>query len=139
MRNSKLRVLVVDDEEEICRLIEDDLDDQGYEVLTANNDAAAYAVLDRGGVDALITDINLGRGTTGFDVARHARRLNPELPVVYVTGGALHGIAMHAVENSALAPKPFDLDRLRHALREKLGLTVCARQARRGGGDDASV
>jgi len=86
------------------------------------NDAAAYHALDSeaDAFAALIVDINLGRGTTGFDVARYARRLNPSLPVIYVTGGLPRSVAVYGVPGGALVPKPFDRNLLLDTLREKL-------------------
>ena len=107
---SLARVLVVEDEPEVCELIHQQLADVGYEVVCAGNDDVAYRTLqaEPRSFQALIVDINLGRGTTGFDVARHARKLNPAVPVVYVTGGDPSSVEMHAVDGAALVLKPFD-------------------------------
>ena len=115
---SLARVLVVEDEPEVCDLIQQQLADQGYEVVCACNDDAAYSTLQKEARSfrALIVDINLGKGTTGFDVARRARRLNPTVPVVYVTGGDPSSVEIHAVEGAALVLKPFDREELLTAL-----------------------
>ena len=115
---SLARVLVVEDEPEVCELIHQQLADVGYEVVCAGNDDVAYRTLqaEARSFKALIVDINLGRGTTGFDVARHARKLNPSVPVVYVTGGDPSSVEMHAVEGAALVLKPFDREDLLGAL-----------------------
>jgi len=44
---------------------------------------------------------------TGWDIARHARQLNPELPVIYVTGASAHEWGAMGVPNSVLLSKPF--------------------------------
>ena len=115
---SLARVLVVEDEPEVCELIQQQLADVGYEVVCASNDDAAYSTLQQEARSfrALIVDINLGKGTTGFDVARRARRLNPTVPVVYVTGGDPSSVETHAVDGAALVLKPFDRDDLLTAL-----------------------
>lgn len=56
---------------------------------------------------ALVSDINLGRGPTGWAVAKRARELNEHLPVVYVTGGNGHEWASQGVPNSVVVGKPF--------------------------------
>ena len=56
---------------------------------------------------ALITDIKLGSKVTGWDVAKHARELNPDLPIVYITGSDGHDWASLGVPNSVLITKPF--------------------------------
>jgi CheY-like chemotaxis protein len=44
---------------------------------------------------------------TGWDVARHGRETNPDLPVVYVTASERHDWASRGVPNSVLIAKPF--------------------------------
>ena len=119
MSEAAARVLVVEDEPEVCDLIQQQLADVGFEVVCACNDDMAYDRLQREArsFKALIVDINLGKGTTGFDVARHARRLNPSVPVVYVTGGDPHSVEVHGVAGAALVLKPFDREDLITALR----------------------
>lgn len=115
---SPTRVLVVEDEAEVCELIQQQLGHEGYEVVCAGSDEAAYDTLQREArsFTALIVDINLGKGTTGFDVARRARRLNPSVPVVYVTGGDPLSVETHGVAGAALVLKPFDRQDLLTAL-----------------------
>lgn len=121
-RHATFRVLVVDDEADVCALIEDALVDNGYAVDCVRSDADAYEALQRDpfGYAALIVDINLREGTTGFDVARFARRQNAGLPVIYVTGAATRSDATHSVEDGAFVLKPFTPDQLADAVRERL-------------------
>ena len=111
-------MLVVEDETEVCDLIQEQLGQEGYEVVCADSDDVAYKTLQKEArsFKALIIDINLGVGTTGFDVARHARRLNPSVPVVYVTGGDPESVHTHGVAGAALVLKPFDREDLLVAL-----------------------
>ena len=103
-------------------LLNDLLAAEGLEVVCAGDDRTAYAMLEEEGrtYDALILDINLGQGTTGFDVARFARRLNPGVPVIYISGGADTSVEKHGVPGATLVAKPFDLPLLLATLREKL-------------------
>ena len=106
----------------MCSLLAEALAAEGLEVVCAGDDQAAYSLLGREGsaYDALILDINLGQGTTGFDVARFARKLNPDVPVIYISGGADTSVDKHGVPGSTLVAKPFDLPLLLSTLREKL-------------------
>lgn len=115
------RILVIDDEPSICAMLGDVLREDGYEPISATGDVEAYRRLETESstISALVVDINLGRGTTGFDIARYARRLNPEFPVIYITG-ASHTLETHGVEGGVLVTKPFDRDLLLATLREKL-------------------
>ena len=103
-------VLLVEDEAEVAELVEEALQDLGLQVTIALTDKAAYAALEGGGAggyDVLVTDINLGVGTTGFDVARRARQLNRRLAVIYITGQAAR-LERFGVEEGVMFPKPFN-------------------------------
>jgi two-component SAPR family response regulator len=63
-----------------------------------------------------VTDIELGVGPDGFEIARRARLANPEVPVVYLSGTELRRYASEGVNNSRFIPKPFSPDQLVKAL-----------------------
>ncbi len=105
-----IRVLVVDDEELIHLLIGDTLEEGGYRVDTAAAPERALALLDQNHAEyrAVITDVNMGPGKpTGWDVARHARELSPDIPVIYMTGDSGGDWSANGVPNSVLIVKPF--------------------------------
>jgi DNA-binding response OmpR family regulator len=57
---------------------------------------------------ALVTDINFGRGQTdGWEIARHAREIDSEFPVVYMSGDSAEARASKGVPNSIMLAKPF--------------------------------
>jgi DNA-binding NtrC family response regulator len=103
-------VFIVEDEPLIQDLLETPLRDGGYDVAkaTCGKDAIAMLEADGSSYQALITDVNLGRGElSGWDVAKRARELNPALPVIYMTGDSGHDWAANGVPNSVLLLKPF--------------------------------
>jgi CheY-like chemotaxis protein len=108
------RVLVVEDDHEICALITDILEEAGFETECVQNDRSAYAIIPTlPTVAALVVDINLGAGTTGFDVARFARQVIPNLPVLYVTGEASpDSFRAFGVPQSSFVAKPFTAQEL---------------------------
>lgn len=108
--NELLVILVVEDEDMIRDLVEETLGDSGFKVVLANSGEEALRLLDNAQrkYRALVTDVNLGRDTiTGWDVARHARSVDPELAVVYMTGDSAAEWASQGVPNSVLITKPF--------------------------------
>ena len=114
------RILVVEDEPEVCAFLADELTQAGYEVTCAGNDQAAYAALEEDwrSFSAVILDINLGRGTTGFDVARFTRGLDARMPVIFTTGyAAENSIERYGVANSAFVAKPFTGQEMLEAIR----------------------
>jgi DNA-binding NtrC family response regulator len=86
-------IFVVEDEISIQEVLQDALEDAGFAVSVASSAADAIKKLDAEGADfrALITDVNLGSSKlTGWDVAKHARETNDQIPVVYMTGASAH-------------------------------------------------
>jgi CheY-like chemotaxis protein len=81
-------VLVVEDDPHVRIVLDELLQDQGLDVWSVGDDLSAYQVLGQEAerFKVLLTDINLGGGTTGFDVARRARSLNAGIMVIFITG-----------------------------------------------------
>ena len=102
-------VLVVEDEILIQHVVDDALSEGGFKVVLAASGESAIKLFDEQPTyRALVTDVNLGPDRlSGWDVARHARELIPDLPVVYMTGDSAAEWAAHGVPNSVLLTKPF--------------------------------
>ena len=104
-----LVILVVEDDHAIQSIVEEALTDGGFEPAIAASGEEAVTLL-KGGLTkyrALVTDINL-RGTMGgWEVAKVAREIDPEFPIIYMTGASADQYASHGVPNSILLTKPF--------------------------------
>lgn len=110
MNRATVVIFLVEDEPLIQEVLQLALEDSGFEVNTAGNSRKAIAMLEAQAAEfqALITDVDLAPGTlTGWDVAKRARELNPDLPVVYMTGSCAHDWNSMGVTNSILLMKPF--------------------------------
>lgn len=109
MEKTSVLVLIAEDQTDIRDVLQDSFEDGGFTVVLAATGEEAMAALDSQGeeVRALVTDIKLGDNATGWDVARHAREMKPDMPVVYMTGSESHEWASLGVPNSVLIPKPF--------------------------------
>src|SRR4051812_30083244 len=80
-------VLIVEDEREICELLTTIMETEGFETKCVQSDREAYQALEHNAAYAfMIVDVNLGAGTTGYDVARFAREIDAALPVIFVSG-----------------------------------------------------
>ena len=77
-------------------------------MLWVKSDQAAYIVLDarERRFDLLVLDVDLGRGTTGFDVARYARRLNQKVGIIFSSGSPPDWLDSFGVEGAMFVPKP---------------------------------
>jgi CheY-like chemotaxis protein len=103
-------LLYVEDDPLIREVTAMSLEDAGFEVVMAENAPAAFAALeaqDVRGISAVITDINLGSGPDGWEVARRARQVNLKMPVLYVTGAEGDSWQLKAVSGSRIISKPF--------------------------------
>jgi two-component system, OmpR family, response regulator len=110
------RVLIVDDEPYILRILAFKLRRAGYVALEAANADEALAILAGGTVQCLILDVSLGDAMTGFQLAeklrddpRHCRT-----PVVFLTAHALAAEVRRGRElgASAYITKPFSLQQV---------------------------
>lgn len=103
-------ILVVEDDHLIQSIVEESLTDGGFEIVIASSGKNALELLDasEGKYRALVTHINLGPGKVdGWDVARHAREIDPVFPVVYMSGKDSGEWASKGVPNSIMLAKPF--------------------------------
>ena len=116
------RVLVVDDESEVARLLERMLISRGYHVttFTSAEDAAADFHAHPGEYQAVITDQTMPR-LTGVELARRLKAVRPGIPVILTTG---YGDPLAATPAGsavdAVAAKPFVASELARTLRRLL-------------------
>jgi CheY-like chemotaxis protein len=77
------------------------------EMTASGEEAVALLEGDKAKYRALLTDVHLAGTLTGWDLAKHARELNPDIPVIYMTGAGADQHPSHGVPNSLLLNKPF--------------------------------
>lgn len=104
-----LTLLYVEDEALVQDMLVIDLEEAGFFVIAAASGSQALDLLEKQAseIQGLVTDVNLGDGPDGWDVARRARELVSGLPVVYVSAASEHGWTSHGVPNSLMITKPF--------------------------------
>jgi CheY-like chemotaxis protein len=102
-----IRVLLVEDEYLISQWVAESLAEQGFAVCTATNGMDALKCLASVPVDILFTDINLAGSMDGTMLARRARELLPDLPVVYASGRVNILDPQVRVPGSTFVPKPY--------------------------------
>jgi CheY-like chemotaxis protein len=102
-------ILVVEDDQSIQCLIEETLGDGGFELAIVPSGEEAVTLLKGSKSDyrALVTDINLQGKINGWEVAKRAREIDPEFPVVYMSGDSAADWASSGVPNSIMLTKPF--------------------------------
>jgi CheY-like chemotaxis protein len=101
--------MVVEDDSTLQSLIGETLTDGGFDTaISASGDEAVTLLKgNKGKYRALVTDIHLAGKMDGWEVAKQAREIDPEFPIIYMTGAAADEWASHGVPNSILLAKPF--------------------------------
>lgn len=80
-------VLLVEDQPLIALVAQSTLEEAGYRTVVVPDGSSALQQLEEGfRPSVLITDIRLGDGPDGWELAAHARKHDPQLPVVYMSG-----------------------------------------------------
>lgn len=102
------RILIVEDEFLIRLTLAEMLGDEGFEVAEAEDGAQALALLNDGAaIDLLLTDVNLPGQLNGWAVADAARRSRPDLPVLFMSGGAQSPPGRATSPYDAFIQKPY--------------------------------
>ena len=117
------RLLVIDDDREVCNLLEELLGNQGYSVLTAHDGETGLRLALKENPDVILMDMRMPK-MTGLDVVKALNQEGRNFPVIFLTG---HGSEKLAVQVFRLGvrdyiPKPYEphvvLDAVERALRE---------------------
>jgi cyclic di-GMP phosphodiesterase len=118
MSMTPARVLIVDDEPEICALVSRVLTREQFRCISATDSREAAGLLDRQPFDVLLSDVRMP-GLSGLDLLTRVRRVRPDCRVVLMTGFAIQESISQALELGAydLIPKPFVLSDLSQAVR----------------------
>lgn len=111
-------ILLVEDEPLQRELMAESLSSAGYEVTaTRTGDEAAILLADRDRFDALLTDIAIPGCIDGIGLAEHARQVHPDLPILFVSGGAANLRRAEALAQPTVCmSKPFEAVTLLRAI-----------------------
>ena len=111
-----VKILLVDDDDDVRDYTALVLEDAGFEVRVASRGEAAMHVLASGEpFDLLITDVVMP-GWDGTELARRVKLLRPDLKVLFITGYTRH-IAAERLVGAEVLDKPYQREKLLHAVR----------------------
>jgi DNA-binding response OmpR family regulator len=101
-------LLLVEDEPLVAMSLADALEECGFRVSLCGTgfDALNYIEMEDS-ITAIVTDIRLGNGPDGWEVARRAREHFPCAKVVYITGDSAAEYSTEGVPKSVILQKPF--------------------------------
>lgn len=115
------RILIVDDEPNIRRVLESAFEKAGFRAVAAEDGRQALQQLESEAFDVMITDVTMP-GMTGYELQREAARLRPDMPVIVMTAYGTIPQAIQAIRDGAheFVTKPFDLEHLKKVVSSAL-------------------
>jgi len=124
-------VLLIDDDDSLRRVIEYNLREEGYDVVTAAAGAEGLQLFQSRPIDLVLTDVRMPE-MDGVDVLARLKAIQSDLPVVMLTA---HGTITSAVEAMKLGAfdyltKPFERERLMAVVRKALDMAALASENR---------
>jgi len=124
------RLLIVDDELNIRRILQVAFEKVGYAVSLAENARQALEILDGHEIDCVVTDVTMP-GQTGYELLREIKQRIPSVPVVIMTAYGTIPQAVQAIREGAFefVTKPFDLD----AVKKIVALALASESPKRRG------
>ena len=123
------RILVVDDEPLIVKLLKHNLEKVGYTVYSASNGREGLELLEAEPVDVVLLDIMMPE-MDGMEVLRRLKAAERPLMVIMLTAKATIDTAVACMKEGAhdFLSKPFDMDRLQITIRNALQTLSLSRQ-----------
>ena len=120
----QLRILFVDDDADLRRIVKDQLVPQGFVVDEAEDGAKAIGMLEKGNYNLMLLDINMPV-KSGIDVLKFIREKGLSCKVIMLTGRVGFSVATETLKLGAddYITKPFNIDYLLFAIKRVVGKT----------------
>ena len=120
-QNKKSSILVVDDEVDICDLLKEELEDEGYNVYATSTVDQALDIVHQNSVDLILSDLTMPK-RDGFDLAKTLKEENENGPkLIFMTGDLHNSVAeVYKAGVEALVRKPFEFDELKNLIETTL-------------------
>ncbi|MFZ5519378.1 MAG: HD domain-containing phosphohydrolase [Candidatus Zhuqueibacterota bacterium] len=121
MSNNRKKVLVVDDDENICKLCGNSLRNEGYQVYTTCRPENVLKIVDKENINLVLTDIKMP-SLDGLEILRRLMESHPDIAVVVMTAYATMEVAIKAVNDGAYSfiHKPFHVNEMALAVKNAL-------------------
>lgn len=115
------KVLIIDDEEDMCWAVAKGMQQEGYQVAIATGGPRGLELFQREGASVVLLDLKMP-GMDGLEVLRRVRETDEKVPVILITGHGDMDVAMEAISSGATGYiiKPFQMDDLRQAVQRVL-------------------
>ena len=112
-KSDNSKVLIIDDEVELVEILKDILREAGFEVAGFTSPVKAIQQITLFKPDVVLTDYNMPQ-LTGFEVLKKVREINPDLPVIYLSGHLSKETLLESLNHGIFGAidKPFDHGRV---------------------------
>ena len=122
-------VLIVDDDREMCELLDTDLRLRGYTTTWRQSAAEALSTVQTSDLDVVLTDVRMP-GTSGLQLCDELHKTRPDLPVVVMTAFGSLETAVAAMRAGAydFITKPVEMDLLAHTIKRAVERHQLGRQ-----------
>jgi len=120
-----LKVLVVDDEEDVVEVIQDRLEAYGFTVVTAGNGLEALKRLSAERFDGVFLDVKMPE-MGGIEALEEIRKRDRKIPVIIITSSSTREAAIEAMAKGAneYVLKPFEWEELKAKIEKVYGITL---------------
>ena len=120
--SGKLRVLVVDDNEEFCKNVTDILELKGYEVMSAYDGFKGLEAVKENGFNLVLMDVKMPV-MDGVEAYKKIKEIAADTPVIMVTAFAVEDLIREALQQGAYGSlkKPIDFDQLLELIEQATG------------------
>lgn len=115
----KKKILIVDDEKNIRFLLKEEMTDEGYDVILAENGAVALEMIDSEKPDLVTLDIKMP-GEDGLSVLRKIREKDYDLPVIICSAYSVYKSDFSAVAANHYVVKSSNFDELKTKIKDIL-------------------
>ena len=131
MTSRRKSILLIDDEDSLRRVVEYNLREEGYDVVSAGSGTEGLQVFQNRPVDLVLSDVRMPE-MDGIDLLARIKAMRPDLPVILLTA---HGTITSAIEAMKLGAfdyltKPFDRDRLKATVQKALAMVELVNENR---------
>ncbi len=115
-------IIVIDDEEVVCKMTKMILEKEGYEVETYTDSTQALARIKEKRFDLVITDLKMEE-VDGMEILRTVNKLYPDTELIMITAYATLDTALEALRERVFDffPKPIKIEELKESVKKALG------------------
>ena len=119
MKNTKGRILIIEDEKSLKEVLTILLEEEGYEITAASNGLEGMDYLQNDIFDLVVTDIKMPKAD-GFEVLKKVKEISPSTIVIMITAFGTTESTIEAMKLGAYdyIHKPFKIDEIRHVIQK---------------------